>query len=208
MTPICPDFDEYLTNWFADVYRLCFLLCRQPGAAMEQTFQAFLRLGAGQPADAQAARTLLFSAAVRQCEDYYLRKPHRKPRRAALEGMGLPFPITDALWRALSLPFGQRAALGLLAADFPPDALKPLGAGHAPKDATALLDAARAITTAEDAEQAMSDRVYVRFAERSVGVENRIHAARSRFDRLAPWLALAALALFAFAAWFSLRMAG
>ena len=40
-------------------------------------------------------------------------------------------------------------------------------------------------------------RMYTRFAERSVGVENFIHDARNLFDRAAPWLALAVLALFA-----------
>ena len=35
----------------------------------------------------------------------------------------------------------------------------------------------------------MSDEIYARFEERSVGVENRIHDFRIGFDRLAPYLA-------------------
>lgn len=46
---------------------------------------------------------------------------------------------------------------------------------------------------------AMKDKIYLRFAERSVAVENKIHAAGRTFEKIAPWLALAVLALFAFA---------
>lgn len=49
----------------------------------------------------------------------------------------------------------------------------------------------------------MNDRIWQRFSERSVGFENSIHQARRTFDRIAPWLALAALALFAFAYWYT-----
>ena len=54
--------------------------------------------------------------------------------------------------------------------------------------------------------QRLSDRVYERFAERSVGVENAIHAVRQGFDRVAPFLALAVLALFAFSIWYVGRL--
>ena len=58
----------------------------------------------------------------------------------------------------------------------------------------------------EEDVQALCDRVYERFAERSVGVENAIHAVRQGFDRIAPLLALAVLALFAFSVWYVGRL--
>ena len=45
----------------------------------------------------------------------------------------------------------------------------------------------------------MKDKIYLRFSERNVAVENEIHRAGRRFDRIAPFLALAVLALFVFA---------
>ena len=50
------------------------------------------------------------------------------------------------------------------------------------------------------------DRIYQRFAERSVGVENAIHAVRQVFDRVAPFLALGVLALFALSLWYVSRI--
>ena len=63
-----------------------------------------------------------------------------------------------------------------------------------------------AVAQEEDDVQRLSDRVYERFAERSVGVENAIHAVRQGFDRVAPFLALAVLALFAFSIWYVGRL--
>ena len=54
----------------------------------------------------------------------------------------------------------------------------------------------------------MSDEIYARFAERSVGVENRIHDFRIGFDKIAPYLALAVLAIFAIAVFVSVKLAG
>ena len=53
-----------------------------------------------------------------------------------------------------------------------------------------------------------SDEIYARFAERSVGVENRIHDFRIGFDKIAPYLALAVLAIFAIAVFVSVKLAG
>ena len=54
----------------------------------------------------------------------------------------------------------------------------------------------------------MSDEIYARFAERSVGVENRIHDFRIGFDKIAPYLALTVLAIFAIAVFVSVKLAG
>ena len=54
----------------------------------------------------------------------------------------------------------------------------------------------------------MNDEIYARFEARSVGVETAIHDFRIRFDRLAPYLALAVLVLFAVAVYVSFKMAG
>ena len=57
----------------------------------------------------------------------------------------------------------------------------------------------------EDETLALNDRIYERFAVRSVDVENAIHDARNAFDRVAPVLALLVLALFALAIWYVKR---
>lgn len=59
--------------------------------------------------------------------------------------------------------------------------------------------AAMARPDAQEREE-LSDRVYLRFSERSVGFENRWHALRLRFDRMVPYIALFILALFLAAA--------
>ena len=57
----------------------------------------------------------------------------------------------------------------------------------------------------EDEQLIMSDRIYTRFAERSVGVENAIHDARNAFDRALPYLLALVLAVFALAIWYVRR---
>lgn len=56
----------------------------------------------------EEAKSLLFSCAIRLCDDYYLRRMRKRPSRAAMEACGLPFQITDALWNLMSLPFKKR----------------------------------------------------------------------------------------------------
>ena len=48
----------------------------------------------------------------------------------------------------------------------------------------------------------LSDRVYDRFSERSVGLENALHAIRMRFAGVAPLLALLVLLFFIFCVWY------
>ena len=209
MLRISDCFDEVFLAQAQGVYRLCFLLARRKEAARRLTFEAFLRLGAAKAdsvSDPDKARALLYRAAVRQCDDYYLSKPHRKPARAQLERMELPFALTQALWETLQLPFSRRAAIGLLAAGFSQEEARALLArarrlpvrAFSPEDSQ-LEAVSRVCMTQEDC-LAVSDEVYARFAERSVGVENALHAVKSAFDRLAPVLLLIALAL-CVAAW-------
>ena len=90
------------------------------------------------------------------------------------------------------------------------DAALRLGAAkdpHIGEEAARDLFFESAVRLTQEEAQAISDRVYDRFSERSVALENRLHAIRSRFDRIAPYLALAVIALFLFAAWFSSKMA-
>ena len=117
MSKICSKFDSYYASWVQPVWRLCYVMARQSGAAQDLAFQAFLRLGAS---DAQepAAQTLLFSSAVRQGEAYFSRKLHRMPRRDSLSRA--PFPTSDALYAFLKLPFLRRCALCLFADGFAP----------------------------------------------------------------------------------------
>ena len=75
-------------------------------------------------------------------------------------------------------------------------------------EAVSAREAVSSIVFAEDDAHAMNDEIYARFEERSVGVENAIHDFRIRFDRLAPYLALAVLVLFAVAVYVSFKMAG
>ena len=196
MNTLCDHFDPYFERWYADVYRLCLVLTLHPAHAQQLLFDAALRLGAAKDPHIgeEAARDLFFESAVRLCEDYYLRRMRKTPRREAL-GAALPFPLTDALFTLMRLPFKKRAALCLLYAGIPPL--------RAAKIARAL----EAVRLTQEEAQAISDRVYDRFSERSVALENRLHAIRSRFDRIAPYLALAVIALFLFAAWFSSKMA-
>lgn len=210
MARILPDFDDVFLREAQGVYRLCFLLSRRPGAARRLTFEAFLRLGAAKEErakDAAQAKALLYGAAVRLCDDYYLKQARRLPARAQLEQAELPFAVTDALYALLREPFSRRAMAGLCAAGFGGDE------GYALLRRARRLPARRAMPTQEqlaacanvclsqEETLAVSDEVYARFAERSVGVENAIHAAKSAFDRAAPLLALLVLAVFALAWW-------
>ena len=206
MSRIALRFDEIFLAHAQGVYRLCFLLARRPGAARRLTFEALLRVGAlkdEQIAEPARAKALLYAAAVRLCDDYYLQKPRRLPARASLEEAELPFAVTDALWALLREPFSRRAMAGLCAAGFEEGEAFALlrRARRLParrlSPTRAQLDACGNVCLSQEETLAVSDEVYARFAERSVGVENAIHAAKSSFDRLLPLLAALVLALFA-----------
>lgn len=212
MKAVCYGFDDYFSAFSGDVYRLCLLLTRHPKAAKAHTFEAFLRLGAAKDPNIgrNDAKNLLFSAALRLCEDYYLRRMRRAPGRADL--LAMDFPVTDALFAALRLPTAARRALGLTLAGFSADEIRQLAGKSAARAAESLspihMEAVRAVCLSEDDAQTLSDDVYARFAERSVGVENALHAIHFGFMRVAPYLALLVLALFALAVGVSIKMAG
>lgn len=212
MSSIRSDFDAYFDLWHDDLSRLCFLLVRSPKDAREAAFQAFLRLGACTDAELsqEKAKELLFSSAVRICEDYYAKKLRRCPRREQLEAAHLPFPVTDALYAFLRLPLSKRCALALKQLGFSIEETARLMRRSAPAaarlcaepDINLWQEALAAVVPGEEDAQLLSDRVYERFSERSVGVENAYLDFVSRFERIAPLLALLVLALFAFCIWY------
>ena len=216
MSKICTAFDSFFDSWQQSVWRLCFIITRGRAPADELAFQALLRLGAAKNPDIgeAQARMLLFERAVYLGVDYYGHRPHRLPKIETIKNGRLIFPVTDGLYALMKLPLPRRCALCLAAEGFTQAEIAAIlhvrperaarlceepGIAHWREDVLAIAH------TDEDA-QALSDRVYERFAERSVGVENAIHAVRQGFDRIAPYLALAVLALFAFSVWYVGRL--
>lgn len=207
MSKIIDQFDAYFDKWSAQTGALCYLLCRNRHDSLDVAFQSLLRLGGAKDTEIgeNDARMLLFKSAVRLSDDYYLKKMRRLPSRKKLNAQSLPFSMTDSLYAFLKLPFKKRAALILSHFGFSPEEISEI-AGIRPQSVSALLtdpaipgwpEAVDSVLLTEDEQYVMSDRIVERFAERSVGVENFIHDARNLFDRVAPWLALAVLALFA-----------
>lgn len=212
MSKICTHFDTYYEQWNAEIGALCFLLCRDRAGANDVAFQTFLRLGGAKDTEIgeHDARMLLYKSAVRLCDDFYLKKMHLAPSRKKLAAQNLPFPVSDSLYALLRLPFKRRAALALTQFGFSQDELAEI-LGVSKSAALKLTadpaipdwqDALESMKLTEDETLMMNDRIYTRFAERSVGVENAIHDARNAFDRALPYLAAAVLALFAFAIWY------
>lgn len=209
MSKICIRFDAYFEKWSAPAGALCMLLVRHRADAQAVAFQSFLRLGGAKDADIGEAdaRMLLFKSAVRLCDDYYLKRMHRRPSRKRLERQALPFPVTDALVALLHLPFKRQAALALHQFGFSvSEVAKILGVRAARAERLCAdpgipgwQEALSSMAMTEDEAALLSDRICERFAERSVGVENAIHDARNAFDRAAPYLAIAVLTLFAIA---------
>ena len=208
MSNVAEGFDVWLAQCHGDVLRLCLALSLNRRAARELTFQAFLRLGACDAADDAQARRTVMTAAVDVCEAYYFRKMRRHPGAKAL-WEALDTPADDALLPLLRLPFRRRAAVclrhgcGLSVADTaqalrirPPRAER---LSRLPDGLDMQVFAAMARPDVQEREE-LSDRVYLRFSERSVGFENRWHALRLRFDRMVPYIALFILALFLAAA--------
>ena len=215
MSKICTHFDAYFRRWNRETGALCTLLIQNRPDARDVAFQSLLRLGGARDADIgeEDARLLLFRSAVRLSDDYYLRKLRRRPGRRALEAQRLPFPVTDALCAFLRLPFRRRAALALSQFGFSPQDIARI-LNVRPEQAQKLTEdpaipgwreAVDSAKLTEDETLVLSDRICERFAERSVGVENAIHDFRNAFDRAAPYLALAVLALFALSVWYVRR---
>ncbi|MBE5799154.1 MAG: hypothetical protein E7321_04310 [Clostridiales bacterium] len=215
MSKLCAHFDAYYDKWHRQIGAICFLLCRHRGDANDVAFQTFLRLGGAKNPEIteDEARILLYNSAVRLCDDYYLKKMRRRPGRKKLAAQNLPFPITDALYALLCLPFRRRAALALMQFGLSQDELAQILGMRAAAVPGLTRDPAipgwqealESMQLTEDEALEMNDRIYTRFAERSVGVENAIHDARNAFDRALPYLAAAVCALFALAIWYVRR---
>lgn len=209
MSKICTHFDAYFEKWSAPVGALCTLLVQNRADAQDVAFQSFLRLGGAKDREIgeEAAGILLFRSAVRLCDDYYLKRMHRRPSRRRLERQTLPFPVTDALISLLRLPFKRQAALALTQFGFSAAGVAEILGVRVQRARRLCADpgipgwqeALSSMAMTENEAALLSDRICERFAERSVGVENAIHDARNAFDRAAPYLALLVLALFAVA---------
>ena len=215
MSKICTYFDTYYELWHREIGALCFLLCPRRLESMDVAFQTFLRLGGAKNPDIaeKEARMLLFKSAVRLCDDYYLKKMRLAPTAKRLALQDLPFAVTDAHLALLRLPFRRRAALALSQFGFSGDELaeilgvrtSALARLTADPGIPGWQDALESMKLSEDEALIMNDRIYTRFAERSVGVENAIHDARNAFDRALPYLLAAVLAVFALAIWYVRR---
>ncbi len=217
MHAVCEGFDDFFAAWNQDVYRLCFAMTENAKDACNLTFKTFLRLGAAKDPQMKEkdAKFLLFSSGFTLCVDYFGRKMRHRPDRKALDAMNLPFPITDNLCALLKHPLKQRGALCLAQSGFSEDEIAKIAGRSAAQfacastpEAASAREAVSSIVFAEDDADAMNDEIYARFEERSVGVENKIHDIRIRFDQIAPYLALAVLAIFAVAVYVSFKMAG
>ena len=215
MSKICMHFDAYYEQWHREIGALCYILCRDRAGANDVAFQTFLRLGGAKNPEINEAdaRFLLYNSAVRLCDDYYLKKMRRMPGRKTLEAQDLPFPVTDSLIALMRLPFRRRAALALMQFGFSQDEIAGILGVHASGVKRLTADpvipdwqsALESVKLTEDEALIMNDRIYTRFAERSVGVENAIHDARNAFDRALPWLAAVVLAICALAVWYVKR---
>lgn len=215
MSKICLHFDTYYERWSREIGALCTLLCYNRHDALDVAFQSFLRLGGAKDPEIgeSEARLLLFNSAVRLCDDYYLKKMRRRPSLKALRAQTLPYPVTDALYALLRLPLRRKAALALAQFGFSCEEIAEIigvrsgrvNALTADPAIPGWQEALQSLLLTQDEALMMNDRIYTRFAERSVGVENAIHDARNAFDRALPYLFAAVLAVFALAIWYVKR---
>ena len=99
MHAVCEGFDDFFSRWYPDIRRLCFAMTENDKDARNLAFKTFLRLGAAKDPQIKEndAKFLLFSSGFTLCVDYFGRKLHRLPDKKALEGMSLPFAVTDNL---------------------------------------------------------------------------------------------------------------
>lgn len=215
MAITCTNYDTWIAYWHAEIYRFCLVLVLDTKTAEEMTFQAFLRLGAGQPGmDEASARMTLYAAAFTVSEAYHLKKLRRKPSKKKL-GVLLGIDEMDPFIAYLRMPILCRASAYLLhIASFSPEAagkilhVRPNRAAHLGNlpDMEKIRAACNAFNPGGNAQNDLSDRLYVRFSERNVAFETRMLDLRQRFDRIVPYLALFVLILFAFAVSYSFHI--
>lgn len=209
-----PSFWRLYDQWYEDLYRGCFLLLMEQKAAEEAVLRTFLRIGTEKEAfpDRQTEERALLRWAVRGCEDFYYRKLRRMPKRAALAGAGLPFPVDDGLWALLQQPFEKKAAfyliryLGLSAEDAGkilgtrPGRAARLARVKGPYAANELKKSAGAICLDEEGRERLADLIYLEFDGSNVARKNRLRDLRSAWTRAVPWIALVIVLLFLAAA--------
>lgn len=205
------NFDALYNKEYLDIYRLCFLLVRHGKAAEEMAFQTFLKMGTEKVEyDEKGERLTLYSHCLRTCEDFYYRKLRRRPGKKALEEMQLCFPVTDALVELLHQTFLKRACLFLHGFyEFSLDDTARIAkcpifrAGHMVKDYNAeTAQLINSILPDGEFHEQLNDRIYMRFSERSVSVENALAGIRSWFDRAVPFLALIVVLFMIFAVYY------
>lgn len=212
MSAINPCLDSLVKDWYAEVYSFCFIMTGHEEAAREITFQTFLYAGADEhfPQEEHAVHLQMMTYAVRTCEDYYLRRIRPRPDRKQLEQL-LNFPIRDPLYQFLCDSLVQKAAIVLrfhhgFTIQEIADILK-----LRPKKVSYLVEKGyffdpteyRAFAPKSDPDDTIaqfSDELYLRFEERSVGVENKLRSIRLAADKNIGWVALGILILFAAAA--------
>ena len=201
-------FDSVFEREGNALWRLCFLITMEEKAANTLCFDALLRFGAARK-EPDDPKEFLFHEAVRLGMDWYGKKLRKKPRYDKIDRSRLAFPLSEEQIHLLRSPLAKRMAAGLLLAGFDCGQITRIGGRAAGREAGKIngeeLAQAEKMQVTEEALRLISDRVYDRFSERNVRLENAIHGFRERFDRAAPFLALLVLAFFAFCAWFSLR---
>lgn len=210
-----PDFDQFLERWQVPVYHFCQLLVQVPQDAQDAVFQTFLYLGALPKAlEPEAERWSVFRWAFVSCEDYFYRKARRPVRRDVLETV-LGRPLEEPLWELLRRPLREKAAFYLMeclgcsdveagrALGMSPARARMLGRRCGGEGREALARMVETLAPDEVWLEGLSDDVYLRFHERSVGFENGYRRFRLGFAKAAPWLALAVVALCAAAVWYT-----
>ncbi len=201
MDVVYTNFDDFFSDYYLDAYRLAFLICKNLNAARSIVFQALLTLAAAAPATPQKDRALFFTAVLDECDRYYLRKPHRAPKRKQLQ-LHTPFPLTDALWLALKKPYLQKAAVYLRdTLQYTPREIAGMlhvrekTAERALRAPQIDLGCADAITLEDSQAQELLDSVYMRFAERNVPFELKLRRLKRRLDHIVLYVAAAIILL-------------
>ena len=188
-----------------NLYRVCLLMTRSAAAAEELTFQALLRLAACKEENTPSDRVFLLSAGVRLCRDWYYRKARRRPKKETLQKEAEELALPESWTRCCRFSLKTRTACALAASGCTPEeasAIAGRSTGRAMKNLPEEgMACAMAVRLPEETSQKISDRVYDRFTERSVALENRLHAVHAGFERAAPFLALAVLLIFTLALW-------
>ena len=197
--------DPVLRNHAENVWRFCLLLVRDRAAADELCFQSFLRLGARRPKEGRSDTELLYASACRLCKDWFSRKMRKRKKADRMREL-FACKQGDPLDRLIRKPMADRIAAGLRTAGLSDHEIRRIQGRLIQKRASRVSEAALAqlqsVSPPADFADQLSDRIYDRFSERSVGFENRLHTIRMRFAGLAPWLALLVLLFFGFCVWY------